>query len=138
MVERLAPGLVLETALQPPPRQVSEMPAALLLAEYELGPFEPRPELDEVADWHRDPAGSSVTLLTGGLGEGKTRLALELCRRLRRAGHPAGLFSPAAQAGALERLADLSRDTLLVIDDAETRVEQVRAALLAISGREDN
>lgn len=138
-LEELVPGLVLDTLLRPPlPQPPSELPAALLLPGYEIGPFQPRPELDELVQWYADPQAATVLLLVGGLGEGKTRLALELCRRLRQSGHPAGLLSGAGGTGVADRLADVTRPSLLVIDDADAAVDQVRRALRAVHLRGDS
>lgn len=131
-VERLVPDLVLGTLVDPEPPE-PELPAALLHARYEVMPFRPRPELDRLIDWCLDPTGPRVRVLTGGLGEGKTRIALRLTARLRGEGWPAGLVSASAPSAAFDRLGEIASPCLVVIDDAETRPAQVEAALRSLA-----
>lgn len=133
-VERLVPELVLATLTDPPP-PAPVNPAALLRPEYEAVPFRPRPELDELTAWCADPAGPLVRLVTGPAGAGKTRLGLRLCTRLRGAGWAAGLLSASAAAPALGLLGEASAPCLVVIDDAETRIDQVCAAVGSLAMR---
>ena len=133
-VERLTPDLVLATLTDLPlPDPEPGHEAALLRAEYEAVPFRPRRELDELAGWCADAAGSPVRLVTGPGGAGKTRLGLRLCARQRGMDWPAGLLSSSAPDTALGQLGTVGRPCLVVIDDAETRPAQVRAALRSLA-----
>jgi len=131
-LERLAPDLVLATLTdtEPPPPST---PAALLRPEHAILPFRHRPELSRLLDWCLDPAGSPVRLVTGPAGAGKTRLGLELAARVRSDRRPAGLLSERAGVEALSRIDEIRRPTLIVLDDAETRPEAVRAAFRALA-----
>lgn len=98
-------------------------PGALLRADYEVVPFHYRQtELDDLEAWCLDGKNLGIRLYTGAGGMGKTRLALEICRRLRRAGWQAGLVDherPAAETW--RRLLEIGGPRLLVVDYAETR-----------------
>jgi len=101
-------------------------PGALLRADHGAVPFHGREsELDEFLGWCTgDSFPVSVRLLTGPGGMGKTRLALEICRRLRLRGWRAG-FVPASPGIEVEVIArDLAAKPgplLAVVDYAETR-----------------
>jgi hypothetical protein len=136
-VERLTPDLVLTAMTDLPfPEPAPGHEAALLRAEHEAIPFRPRPELDELTGWCTGGDGPPVRLVTGPGGAGKTRLGLRLCAQLRAMDWSAGLLSASAPDSALAQLGTISRPCLVVIDDAETRREQVSAALrsLAVAG----
>lgn len=133
-VERLVPELVLATLTDPPPPAPAN-PVALLRPEYEAVPFRPRPELDELAAWCADPVRAPVQLIIGPPAAGKTRLGLRLCAQLRGAGWAAGLLSGSAAAPALALLGEVGTPCLVVIDDAETRMDQVRAAVRSLARR---
>ncbi len=135
-VERLVPDLVLATLTDPPPT-ARPRNAALLRAEYELYPFKPRPELDELVRWASDPIGAKVRMVTGPAGAGKTRLGLRVSARLRGMGWQAGMLSAAAADKALDRLGAIRTPCLVVIDDAERRQAQVAAALRSLAGAPD-
>jgi tetratricopeptide (TPR) repeat protein len=111
-----------------PPRT----PAALLRADVEAVGFRGREELmDQLESWCLTPGGYSVRLLTGAGGQGKTRLACELGRRL------------AARSWAVLRLAPAPADpspdyrvlgalrvpVLVIVDYAEARAGQVGAVV---------
>jgi hypothetical protein len=131
-VERLVPDLVLKT-LMDPDLPAPQQPAALLRAEYQVFPFQPRDELDQLVDWCLDTTGPRVHLVTGRCGEGKTRLGLRLAARMRGIGWAAGLLSASAPAAALDQLGEIGTSCLVVLDDAETRPAQMSAALRALA-----
>jgi hypothetical protein len=135
-VERLAPDLVLATLTDPVPPTPTRA-AALLRAEHQVFPFRPRDELDELANWCLRQTGPPVRLVTGALGTGKTRLGLRLCARLRGMSWQAGLLSVSAPAEALDRLGEIEVPCLVVIDDAESRLKQVYAALRSLAAALD-
>lgn len=102
-------------------------PAALLRAEYGVVPFHGREdERDDLRRWCTEQAAVKVRLYTGAGGMGKTRLALQICQEMHRAGWWAGfldtetLSSPLA---AITRLLTGSSPVVVVIDYAETRRE---------------
>ena len=102
----------------------------LLRAEEEVVPFDPNRvgELTELMAWATEgDLPDAVRLVIGGGGTGKTRLALELCKRLNAIGWHCG-FVPAEsdliRARAAWRLSDEGQySTLAVIDYAETKQE---------------
>ncbi|HEY2576589.1 MAG TPA: TIR domain-containing protein [Streptosporangiaceae bacterium] len=133
-VERLIPDLVLATLTDPPPPAPDPAQTAVLLrAEYEIFPFRPRRELDQLTSWCTDRVGPPVRLVTGPASAGKTRLALRLAALLRGQDWSAGLLSESAPERALERLSEIATPCLVVIDDAETRPGQVQAALRSLA-----
>ena len=56
--------------------------APLLRPENKIVSFWPRPELDALLEWCRTGKIVDVSLITGGGGSGKSRLALQLCEVL--------------------------------------------------------
>ncbi|MEV6484068.1 TIR domain-containing protein [Streptomyces sp. NPDC051576] len=131
-VERLVPELVLVTLMDPAPAKNVGGPA-LLRAEHQVLPFRHRGELDLLAEWCSAPAGPPVKLLVGALGAGKTRLGLRLAAQVRGSGRPGGLLSVTAPAECLDRLGEIGSPCLVVLDDAEARPAQVRAALRSLA-----
>lgn len=138
-VEELASDLVLGTLTDlPPPAPDPAHPTALLRAEHEVAQFRPRPELGQLTGWFASITGPPARLVIGPGAAGKTRLALRLTARLRGMGWAAGLLQASVPAQALERMSEIGKPFLVVIDDAETRPEQVRAALRALAGAHDS
>jgi len=96
-------------------------PAALLEPEREIVPFMGRGrELAELRAWARSREPVALRLLCGLGGVGKTRLALELGRRLRRTGWTVVHVAPGQEKAAVAAVAD-ARRALLVVDDAGLR-----------------
>lgn len=98
-------------------------PAALLDPALEVVPFTGRePELSDLLAWARKGRGTGVRLVTGPGGVGKTRLAVELSRRLVVSGW-AGLTVPdGGEADAVTDAVGLrARRVLIVVDRAESR-----------------
>ncbi len=96
-------------------------PAALLAPERGIVPFMGRGrELAELRFWVRSREPVALRLLCGLGGVGKTRLALELGRRLRRAGWAVVHVPPGAEVTAVSAVAG-ARRVLLVVDDAASR-----------------
>jgi hypothetical protein len=100
----------------------------LLRAEEALLPFDParRPEVDSLNAWLDDPQWpQSVRLITGAGGQGKTRLALELCQQRRASGWYAGFLDSKLEANRMtiswQALRNLNQPLLIVVDYAETR-----------------
>ncbi|MFE7095215.1 hypothetical protein, partial [Streptomyces erythrochromogenes] len=105
----------------------SPSPAALLLARNAVVPFRGRErELESLTDWARRP-GFGAQLVHGPGGQGKTRLAHRLGARLGVDGHV--VLWPGARVlpTDLVALKDSTRPLLVVVDYAETRIEQLAA-----------
>lgn len=101
----------------------------LLRPEYGVAPFHPAREaaLAELRDWAGSDAPLAIRLIHGRGGAGKTRLATELVSELRGSWR-AGLLDahePTAPRAAIAALFDDTRPTLVVIDYAETRREEI-------------
>lgn len=109
-----------ELAERSPPRSL----ARLLDPRLELVRFVGRDgELAELAAWCQNDGASRLRLVTGPGGVGKTRLALELCKRLDELGLATERIGDGAEGTAIGTLRSLTRKrALLVVDYAETRV----------------
>ncbi|MEW1635262.1 tetratricopeptide repeat protein [Streptomyces sp. NPDC093801] len=113
----------------------------LLRPEYRLTPFQPRDELPVLTDLCEGIARGSSTglvVLHGDGGSGKTRLALEAAAWLRQRGWYAGPLREGlhrADPTALPWLATVTSPLCVVVDYADTRVEEVTALLSVLRGR---
>jgi hypothetical protein len=117
------PGLIGDV-LTPPGRLPDPCPPSLLLrSDYDVTPFFGRTELiDRFAVWQDQPGHVAISVITARGGEGKTRLALELCRAATARGAAiAGFLRRDAPATALARLRTVNANVLIVIDYAESR-----------------
>lgn len=121
----------LSAVLQNPAMMVMS-PAQLLVAERAVVRFRGRESvLDDLYAWCRDDglttgAGAlSSRLITGPGGQGKSRLAYELVRRMQAIGWVAGVVDPTADTELLAPLGNLNVPALLIVDYAEGRSEQV-------------
>ncbi|MEU2026809.1 serine protease [Streptomyces sp. NPDC016469] len=111
-----------------PEPHTADSPAALLRADVEAVPFHGRTDLlAALESWCLEAGSFSTRLLVGGGGEGKTRLGVELCHRLRDQDWVTGRLAEDAPIETLKTLEQLSRPLLLVVDYAETRKEQLDA-----------
>jgi hypothetical protein len=118
------PPLLIEPyTAAPPPRS-----ARMLQARYGLVPFHGRrAELNDLAGWCRQPGQLRVGLVTAAGGQGKTRLAAELCERMAATQWLTGFVSPQADKSELKAMLPGAWPKLLVMDYADSRVEQVLA-----------
>jgi nucleoside phosphorylase/tetratricopeptide (TPR) repeat protein len=112
-------------------------PAALLNARHEVVPFHGRADvLAELRAWcEGEGGGAKVRLIHAAGGMGKTRLGIELCRRMREAsGWRAGFLREGAK---VDEVIDEDRAALVEIDYAESRVGlgDVLAKVAAARGR---
>jgi hypothetical protein len=121
----------LSTVLQRP-AMLAMSPAQLLTAERAVVRFRGRESvLDDLYEWCRDDGlttGAGVLssrLITGPGGQGKSRLAYELVRRMQGIGWAAGAVDPTADTELLAPLGNLNVPALLIVDYAEGRSEQV-------------
>ncbi|GAB3864471.1 hypothetical protein GCM10029963_74930 [Micromonospora andamanensis] len=129
-LEQVSPDLVLAALHEPLP--TNPTPAALLRPEYEVFPFRPRPEFDDLVAWVVAPDVPPFRLVTGPSGAGKTRLALRLCAELA-ASRPTIMLPRSATPAALARLSETATPFLVLIDDAESRPDTVLAAARALA-----
>jgi tetratricopeptide (TPR) repeat protein len=132
----LVPDLAVRELFAQAQALLADQPSALLRAEHAVVPFAGRGgELARLWAWAMSPAPLSVRLVTGPGGQGKTRLAHRLCEQLRGKGYLAGLVRDDAPGDVLHRCAGLSSHTLLVVDYAETRTDQLRTLATDLLGR---
>ncbi|MBP2327079.1 WD40 repeat protein/adenylylsulfate kinase-like enzyme [Kibdelosporangium banguiense] len=133
----LVPGLVLNRvfATATPP-SVNLEPSAWLRPEYQLVPFDGREtELAELKARLGAPKPVSAHVVTGPAGQGKTRLAQQLCQDMTAHGWVAGAVHDNAAIADLINLSRTESPLLVVIDHAETRFEQVQAMAAALMER---
>lgn len=99
----------------------------LLRAEEAIVPFDRNrePFLEIQMGWAKNDDEFSVRLITGQGGIGKTRLGLELCRRLKKQNWQSGFLSGEFELNHVEsfsdQLAKSRQNCFIVIDYAETR-----------------
>ena len=107
-------------------------PGDLVRAACRVLPFFGREaELELLEGWCEGEETFGIRLIDGPGGAGKTRLAMELCDRLRRTGWLAGFAASTAGDASVVRLVERGGDRLLVVDYAETRRPLVEALLEA-------
>ncbi|GLX49465.1 hypothetical protein Shyhy01_24150 [Streptomyces hygroscopicus subsp. hygroscopicus] len=114
-------------------------PATLLDQRAEVVRFHGREHLltELIDDWC-DGDGVRLAVLTGPGGAGKSRLARELCTRLRdRHGWVPGWLDERGPAEQLDVLAEVDRPLILVADYAELRIAQLTALLTVLDRRPD-
>ena len=131
----------IDNVLRSPTRSLPDefLPTRLLRPEYVVAPFFGREtELAETMAWCREDPPFSATLFTSRGGSGKTRFAIELCRRLIDEGWDARFLDSErfrrallAEARAPEALLDGRQDRVVVVDYAETRTTELRTLLRA-------
>jgi hypothetical protein len=105
-------------------------PARLVRARSGVVPYSARQGLlDKLEDW-LDVSDQFAGCVIGGRGGcGKTRLAVELCKRGKDRDWLCGLLSRIVDLAALEELAVVPTARLVVIDYAESRLEQLEVLL---------
>jgi glycosyltransferase involved in cell wall biosynthesis/tetratricopeptide (TPR) repeat protein len=106
---------------------VGHSESTLLRAEQSVIPFDSNQEpfLVQQLDWAvRSSYPFSVRLLTGQAGSGKTRLAIEMCLRLRTSGWLAGFVGTKTDEEKLfDWVESTTKPVFVVIDYADTRQE---------------
>ncbi len=114
-------------------------PSQLLKAEEALIPFAPErfEFLQTQLDWAAAQTHPTcVRLLVGEGGSGKTRLALEMCKRLLKEGWAAGFLKSDFQTQSAQSLAKAlsqsQQPVLLIVDYAETRTSELLGILSAL------
>jgi tetratricopeptide (TPR) repeat protein len=101
-------------------------PSQLLDARHEVIPWHGRGREDLLAEldaWADSPTTPACRLLHGDGGSGKTRLAIEWCRRLRQRGWIAAFFPQSAPREEVTRPLAWGAPVLVVLDYAETRAD---------------
>lgn len=112
----------------PPTGPETWLPSGLLRPEYALVPSDGRAvELGRLRQWAESPGLLSAQLLLSAPGDGKTRVTRDLVGELRSAGWVTGLVRDTVPSAAFAGMAKIRKPLLLVIDDAERRVDQVAA-----------
>lgn len=125
--------VAVELASTPAPVGRPGSPAGSLAARRALVPFHGREiPLTELHAWAARP-GPGLWLVHGPSGRGKTRLAHEFGRRLAPDGWAVAWLPATAGADHLAVLARVAVPTLIVVDDAETRRDQIVALLHAMT-----
>jgi hypothetical protein len=111
-------------------------PSTLLRPEHRVVPFlGSKRQVADLQSWATQPARLAAGLVTGPPGSGRTRLAMELCDRLSAADWLAGMVSGDAPAAQIQHTARLDQPLLVVVDDVETRYDQLVALADAVSER---
>ncbi len=119
-----------------PPWRRRPTEAMLLDPAAAIVPYFPRPEDDELQTWLNSEDDIALRLYEAEGGAGKTRWMIEHCQRLSADGWRTGFLSGdaaavEAPARAYETLFDGQTKTLIVVDYAETRGEQLNKLLNA-------
>jgi PST family polysaccharide transporter len=99
-----------------------------------VGPLWPHPELAELLGWCRAPGHVAVRLVTGEIGAGKTRLAIELARVLQADGWQALWVPPGTGPEAVREARRIARPAVLLVDYAEVRTGISRLLTEAADG----
>ncbi|WP_439381909.1 nSTAND1 domain-containing NTPase [Amycolatopsis lexingtonensis] len=133
----LVPDLLLNRVFTTPPEPSRNLePIAWLRPEYRIAPFTGRRgELAELTSWLGAPKPVSAQLITGPTGRGKTRLAQELCQDMAGRGWVTGLVRDNAAIADLTNLGTIDSPLLVVVDNAETRFEEIHALATALVER---
>ncbi len=111
-------------------------PAGLLRADVATTPFRPRPELDQLREWAHSPEWSSLRLVTGPGRQGKSRLARQLATDLRADQWATVVLADHTTPEQLSVLSNLTTPTLMVLDYAESRIDQLDAVLARLEAAE--
>lgn len=137
-IVQLVPKLVVPRLFVPPPEPPGAFaaPSTLLRPEYTVVPFAGRArEIADLRAWATDSVSASAQLVVGPAGSGKTRLALRLCEQLVASGWLAGIVQGRPPAAQIRDTSAIDRPLLMVVDDAETRADQLTALAAAIGDR---
>jgi tetratricopeptide (TPR) repeat protein len=114
--------------LKPPlGMDVRAHPSRLLDSDHALVDFVPRQALAELGQWCAGPERLRVRSVLGEGGAGKSRLAMRLCQLQEEQGWDAGIADEAMPGGRPRH--ELRGPTLIVVDDAERRIDLVVALL---------
>jgi hypothetical protein len=114
------------------PVRAADSPAGLLRADVADTPFRDRPELDRLQRWCQRSEWSSIRLVVGPGGQGKTRLARHLAGQLVGEGWATVMLAERAGPGEIAVLGEVVVPTLVVVDYAEGRTDQLGAVVEAV------
>lgn len=116
-------------------RQRHSSPADLLRADLDAVPYRFRDaDLDFTVTWCETGPDMAIAVVAGSGGAGKTRFAIELCKRMITRHWIAGLWPDSASVTSPQRINDLiklSLPRLVVIDYAEASAADALRATLA-------
>ncbi len=125
----------LEPAVVPVGARV-QSPARLVRARADVVPYSAREGLlDELEDWLDVTDPFAACLIGGRGGCGKTRLAVELCKRATTRDWLSGLLRGGIDPAALEELIAVPTARLVIVDYAESRPEQLELLLPLLKDR---
>ncbi|MBN1608261.1 MAG: trypsin-like peptidase domain-containing protein, partial [Polyangiaceae bacterium] len=123
----VVPTVGLATRVYVPETRYDRRPAALLLPDRRVVPFQEvvrETELEAIESWCASDTSLGIRLFCGPGGAGKTRLFIEQCRRQRRLGWHAGFLNEQSDAERLlEDIARSGQPALMVVDYAEARAD---------------
>jgi tetratricopeptide (TPR) repeat protein len=128
-------GPLLSLSQRPPKPGTSAAASRLLRASSAVVPFVDRDgALSRLDAWVHDGIPFAIQVIGGSGGAGKTRLGVELAYGLTEAGVPggqwlAGFLESSATTEGIVALANVEAPRLVVVDYAESRVEQVGTLL---------
>lgn len=124
----------------PPARRSdhNQSPGKLLDPVTEIVPFRGREDLLLRLQSWCEADDFAARLIVGPGGQGKTRLARELCHRLRRSGWVAGFVHERTSPEVVRRLTDTREPVLLVVDASESREDQIIAFIESAWRRPEN
>jgi hypothetical protein len=104
--------------------------ARSLRAAYGLVPFVGRDvEIDDLTGWCASQEHAAVRLVTGSGGKGKTRLVAEVALIMAERGWLTGFLKPDAETDQIVDIETRGGPKLVIVDYADTRIEQVRRLL---------
>ena len=102
----------------------SAAPSLAVHPRYGVVPYVFDPQVRErLTKWVDAEVAYSALIVSGRGGSGKTRLAVEECRRLGAIGWVTGFLVPSADRPSLEELAHVDNPRLVVADYAETQLD---------------
>ena len=118
------------------PVAAPDSPAGLLRADVADTPFRPRPELAALQRWCQESAWSATRLVVGAGGQGKTRLARHLAGQLAGQGWATVVLAERAGTDDIAVLGEVAASTLVIVDYAEGRTQQLDALVAAMARAE--
>lgn len=109
-------------------------PSAMLRAEFGIVPFYGRePTITEIGGWCDEERWIGVRLYTAAGGMGKTRLLIEICRRLSQKGWQTGFLLREEQTASWQAFDSVFEQPglkMIVVDYAETRRQEIRKLIM--------